>query len=161
MLPGSKAPKASAVPTPSAVLPVGTDRHRRKHHGTWLKRPFQRRPRDPSVFRPMPCGRHDSCGYASAMTRRKPHTPWKSSDGLNAARARCAMMITTACIVIGIGCNQGAPPAPPPPAVLVTQVIQKDVPITAEWVGTTVGFVNAKVMPRVQGYLLKQDYEDG
>ena len=64
-------------------------------------------------------------------------------------------------MLIGFGCTQSAPPAPPPPAVLVTEVIQKDVPISAEWVGTTVGFVNAKVMPRVQGYLLKQDYEDG
>ena len=34
-------------------------------------------------------------------------------------------------------------------------------PIYSEWVGTTVGFVNAQVMPRVQGYLLKQDYPDG
>ena len=64
-------------------------------------------------------------------------------------------------MLVAIGCSPSAPPAPPPPAVLVTEVIQKDVPITAEWVGTTVGFVNAKVMPRVQGYLLKQGYEDG
>jgi membrane fusion protein (multidrug efflux system) len=45
--------------------------------------------------------------------------------------------------------------------VLVTDVIQKDVPIYSEWVGTTVGFVNAQVMPQVQGYLLKQAYQDG
>jgi RND family efflux transporter MFP subunit len=64
-------------------------------------------------------------------------------------------------MVVGTGCNKPAPPAPPPPEVLVTPVIQKDVPIYTEWVGTTVGFVNAKVMPRVQGYLLKQDYKDG
>jgi len=64
-------------------------------------------------------------------------------------------------MLIGFGCTQSAPPAPPPPAVLVTEVVQKDVPIAAEWVGTTVGFVNAKAMPRVQGYLLKQNYEDG
>jgi membrane fusion protein (multidrug efflux system) len=70
-------------------------------------------------------------------------------------------MIGGACMLIGFGCKQNAPPAPPPPAVLVTEVIQKDVPISAEWVGTTVGFVNAKVMPRVQGYLLKQAYDDG
>ena len=43
----------------------------------------------------------------------------------------------------------------------MTTVVQKDVPIYAEAVGTTVGFVNAQVMPRVQGYLLKQDYQDG
>src|SRR6185295_4895044 len=84
-----------------------------------------------------------------------------SSDGPSASRARRAAMISAACMLIGFGCKQSAPPAPPPPAVLVTEVIQKDVPISAEWVGTTVGFVNAKVMPRVQGYLLKQTYEDG
>jgi membrane fusion protein (multidrug efflux system) len=82
-----------------------------------------------------------------------------SSDGRRDARR--AAMIGTACALIAFGCKQGPPPAPPPPAVLVTEVIQKDVPVTAEWVGTTVGFVNAKVMPRVQGYLLKQSYEDG
>jgi len=59
------------------------------------------------------------------------------------------------------GCKRAEPPPPPPPEVLVTEVLQKDVPIYAEWVGTTVGFVNAQVMPRVQGYLLKQDYRDG
>jgi membrane fusion protein (multidrug efflux system) len=59
------------------------------------------------------------------------------------------------------GCQRGEPPVPPTPEVLVTEVVQKDVPIQSEWVGTTVGFVNAKVMPRVQGYLLKQHYEDG
>jgi RND family efflux transporter MFP subunit len=71
-----------------------------------------------------------------------------------------AALITLA-ILAGTACKRAEPPAPPPPDVLVTGVIQKDVPISAEWVGTTVGFVNAKVMPRVQGYLLKQAYEDG
>lgn len=70
-------------------------------------------------------------------------------------------MIGTVCALIAFGCAEGPPPAPPPPAVLVTEVTQKDVPISAEWVGTTVGFVNANVMPRVQGYLLAQRYEDG
>ena len=39
-------------------------------------------------------------------------------------------------------------------------LVRKDVPIYTEWVGTTIGFVNAQVRPRVQGYLLKQDYRD-
>jgi RND family efflux transporter MFP subunit len=64
-------------------------------------------------------------------------------------------------ILAGAGCKRAEPPAPPPPEVLVTDVVQKDVPIYAEWVGTAVGFVNAQVMPRVQGYLLKQNYQDG
>jgi RND family efflux transporter MFP subunit len=64
-------------------------------------------------------------------------------------------------IPVGTGCKRGEPPAPPPPEVLVTDVVQKDVPIYTEWVGTAVGFVNAQVMPRVQGYLLRQDHKDG
>jgi membrane fusion protein, multidrug efflux system len=70
-------------------------------------------------------------------------------------------MISIACMLAGFGCNRSMPPAPPPPAVVVTEARQTDVPIYSEWVGTTVGFVNAQVMPRVQGYLLKQDYADG
>ena len=42
----------------------------------------------------------------------------------------------------------------------MTEVVRKDVPIYTEWVGTTVGFVNVQFRPRVQGYLLKQDYRD-
>jgi membrane fusion protein (multidrug efflux system) len=64
-------------------------------------------------------------------------------------------------MLLGFGCTQSPPPVPPPPEVLVTEVVQKDVPIQSEWVGTTVCFVNAQVMPRVEGYLLKQHYEDG
>jgi RND family efflux transporter MFP subunit len=64
-------------------------------------------------------------------------------------------------ILVGAGCKNAEPAAPPPPEVLVTPVIQKDVPIYTESLGTTVGFVNAQVMPRVQGHLLKQDYQDG
>jgi membrane fusion protein (multidrug efflux system) len=50
---------------------------------------------------------------------------------------------------------------PPIPTVTVEVVVQKDVPIYEESVGTTVGFVNADILPKVSGYLLKQDYQDG
>jgi membrane fusion protein (multidrug efflux system) len=58
-------------------------------------------------------------------------------------------------------CRKGTPPAPPIAEVLVTRVAQRDVPIYSESVGTTDGFVNAQVRPRVQGYLLRQAYADG
>ena len=57
-------------------------------------------------------------------------------------------------------CHKPVPTAPTP-TVLVTEVVQKDVPIFSEWVGTTLGFVDAQIHPRVQGYLLKQVYQDG
>jgi RND family efflux transporter MFP subunit len=62
------------------------------------------------------------------------------------------------------GCEQKkeAPvAAAPPPEVEVTNVLQKDVPIYSEWVGTTDGLVNAKIRAQVTGYLAKQDYKEG
>ena len=82
-----------------------------------------------------------------------------SMHGSRASRAIAATLAMLA-MTLGSACKRAEPPAPPP-EVLVTTVLQKDVPIQAEAVGTTVGFVNAQVMARVQGYLLKQDYQDG
>ena len=48
-----------------------------------------------------------------------------------------------------------------PPEVLVAEVIQQDVPIYGEWVGTTVGYVDAQIRARIQGYLLSRHYTEG
>ena len=65
-------------------------------------------------------------------------------------------------VLASIACNKTAPvTAPPPPEVVVMKVIQKDVPLYSEWVGTTEGFVNAQIHPKISGYLLKQNYKDG
>ena len=62
------------------------------------------------------------------------------------------------------GCEGSAAPKatpPPPPEVIVADVIQQDVPIYFEWIGTTEGFVNAQIRPRVQGNLQSRDYKEG
>jgi len=48
-----------------------------------------------------------------------------------------------------------------PPAVVVSEVIRKDVPVYTEWVGTTDGLVNATIQAQVTGYLVKQKYREG
>lgn len=61
------------------------------------------------------------------------------------------------------GCH-GKPPAPPPqgpPTVLVSPVVQRDVPVTQEWIGTTAGNINAEIRPRAEGYLLRRVYAEG
>src|SRR5277367_5459880 len=59
------------------------------------------------------------------------------------------------------GCGKmGLPPAGPP-SVEVVQVVQKDVPITRDWVATLDGFVNAQIRAQVNGLLLKQNYANG
>jgi len=64
------------------------------------------------------------------------------------------------------GCGQGAAKqkenaAAPPPHVVVTTVIQRNQPITDEWIGTTEGDVNADIRPKIEGYLLRRAYQEG
>jgi membrane fusion protein (multidrug efflux system) len=40
-------------------------------------------------------------------------------------------------------------------------VVQQDVPIYREWIGTLDGFVNADIKPQVAGYIQKQAYQEG
>jgi membrane fusion protein, multidrug efflux system len=48
-----------------------------------------------------------------------------------------------------------------PPIVEVVDVVQKDVPVTREWVSTLTGLVNAQIRAQVSGYLVKQIYLNG
>ena len=52
-------------------------------------------------------------------------------------------------------------PAPPPLGVTIAPVVQKDVPIRQEWVGTMVGNVDAEIRPKVEGFLLTRLYTEG
>src|ERR1700746_3955279 len=59
------------------------------------------------------------------------------------------------------GCETKQRAAPAPPAVEFIQVVQKDVPVTKEWVATLDGFVNAQIRAQVKGLLVKQNYTNG
>jgi membrane fusion protein (multidrug efflux system) len=65
--------------------------------------------------------------------------------------------------VAAAACKQSAAakPAAPPPVVVVVPVLQKDQPIYREWIGTTEGDVNAEIRPKIEGYLLRRDYQEG
>jgi RND family efflux transporter MFP subunit len=56
---------------------------------------------------------------------------------------------------------KAATPPPPPPEVSVAGVVERNVPITSEWIATLDGYVNAQVRPQVSGYLVKRDYREG
>lgn len=61
-----------------------------------------------------------------------------------------------------VGCEKKQEkPQAGPPEVLVTEVTQKDVEIFEEWVATLNGPVNADITPKLQGYLLTQNYQNG
>jgi len=60
------------------------------------------------------------------------------------------------------GCEKPKEPASANlPTVEVTEVIQKDVPVQQDWVGTLDGMVNAQINAQVTGYLIKQNYKEG
>jgi RND family efflux transporter MFP subunit len=48
-----------------------------------------------------------------------------------------------------------------PQEVLVTEVIQQDVPVVREWIASLDGSVNADIRARVSGYLVSQNYKEG
>ena len=65
-------------------------------------------------------------------------------------------------LLIAIGCERkDVAPAPTPPDVVVTDVVQQNVPIYQEWVAQLNGQVNADITPKVQGYLLTRNYSEG
>jgi RND family efflux transporter MFP subunit len=78
---------------------------------------------------------------------------------------RCIVIATVAAFALAAtGCKKppaGSSASPLIPTIMVAPAVQKDVPIYEEAVGTTVGFVNADILPKVSGYLLKQNYKDG
>ncbi len=73
------------------------------------------------------------------------------------------LMLISACTlwVLVTGCQREQKAAPPPPLVEVIDVLQKDVPIHFEWIGTADGLVNAVIRAQVMGYLIKQNYREG
>jgi RND family efflux transporter MFP subunit len=92
---------------------------------------------------------------------------WSVGGLLNKTRHRLrtcgAALFAAGCAFLGCGCGRKVSSAEVarPPVVEVTSVVQKDVPIYGEWVGTLDGYVNAQIQPQVTGYLIRQDYREG
>jgi membrane fusion protein (multidrug efflux system) len=72
---------------------------------------------------------------------------------------RVLLLILAATLMVS-GCHKEQK-AGPPPVVEVTEVVVKDVPMSAELVSTLDGMVNATIRAQVQGYLIKQNYKEG
>src|SRR5256712_3794302 len=78
-------------------------------------------------------------------------------------RGQACVLIIVMAAALAAGCRDtsGAAGPPPPPAVRVEEVVEKDVPISSEWVGTLVGYINAQIRARVSGHLVSQNYNEG
>lgn len=74
-----------------------------------------------------------------------------------------AAVVGLLALTMAAGCERQVASAPPPAPldVEVTPVIQKDMAVEGEWIGTLEGYVNAQIQPHVTGYLIRQDYQEG
>src|SRR5260370_12720147 len=73
-------------------------------------------------------------------------------------------LVSVVLLLNALGCSNGkvrSAAPPPPPVVEVAPVIEKDVPLEGEGVGTLEVYVNAQIQPQVSGYLIRQDYHEG
>jgi membrane fusion protein, multidrug efflux system len=65
------------------------------------------------------------------------------------------------CALTPLACKPQQGPAAAAIPVQVAEVIQRDVPIKGEWIGTTQGTVDAEIRAQVSGYLIAQNYREG
>ena len=78
-----------------------------------------------------------------------------------ATRLFSTALVLFASLAAVTGCSKEEPPPPPPPEVKVTEVVQKDVPIYIELVGSTLGSEDVEIRARVEGYLISMDFTEG
>src|SRR5262245_46033319 len=71
--------------------------------------------------------------------------------------------ILVACflLAVGVACSKTEAPPPPPPEVQVAEVVQRDVPIYVELVGSTLGSEDVEIRSRVEGYLVSINFTEG
>ena len=93
---------------------------------------------------------------AAGMSRQRPDLARRQAWHVTAV---VSLLIS---VLLLAGCEKKEEaPKPGPPEVGVMELIQQDVPIVDEYVAQLNGPVNADITPKVQGYLLKQNYQNG
>jgi membrane fusion protein, multidrug efflux system len=97
----------------------------------------------------------DSRSQISARERDQ-GTDFRNSLRVSAVSCLCVIaLVLTSCE------EKEARPQMAPPEVEFIQVVQQNVPIFQEWVAQLNGPTNAEITPKVGGYLLTQNYENG
>jgi membrane fusion protein, multidrug efflux system len=66
-----------------------------------------------------------------------------------------------AIVLVGWSACSHKAPTPELTVVTVSEPLRRDVPIYSQWIGTTVGFIDAEIHSKVTGYLQAQDYKEG
>ena len=88
----------------------------------------------------------------------------QATNQINNRLVMNTLSILGALLLVGFssGCSRkSAEVAPPPPEVLVTTVMPRDVAVVHEGVATLEGFITANINAQVQGYIISRDYKEG
>jgi len=102
------------------------------------------------------CGFHRNRLCAADSKQHKPATLLTKSEFWRLVALGFFLIVTL------VGCaKEPERPKPGPPEVAVATVTEQNVPIYGEWVAQLNGPVNAEITPKVQGYLLQQNYQNG
>lgn len=99
-----------------------------------------------------------------ATPREQRLIPFLSDDFGTLAMATLRRSGTCFALAIAVLSLWGCLHKPSPPRlteVTVGAPIRQDVPAYSQWIGTTVGFIDAEIHSKVTGYLLTQDYQEG
>ncbi len=97
------------------------------------------------------------CGLElrNASSSTQPASRYRRRNAFIFGALALSLLLLTACE------KKEEKPKAGPPEVLVSEVIQQNVPNVVEWVAQLNGPINADITPKVQGYLLRQDYQNG
>jgi membrane fusion protein (multidrug efflux system) len=95
------------------------------------------------------------------MTTRRPSHSRGSKAFLRRSALAGLLVGVTAAAAAGCGESSRAAGPPPTPAVKVEPVVERDVPISLEYVGTLVGYITAQIRARGAGHLMSQNYTEG
>lgn len=83
----------------------------------------------------------------------------------SAARFRMALLVCTQCLCVALSLSscskEQTPQQPETLTIQVATIHRQDLALSREFVGRTVGSIDADVRARVQGTLLEQHFEDG
>jgi membrane fusion protein (multidrug efflux system) len=88
---------------------------------------------------------------------------WRCARAQRRVHRSTAVLNFSLVLMLFLGCEKKEehPEAAPPPEVEVTDVVERSVPVYQEWVAQLNGENNAEITPKVQGYLLTQNYTGG
>jgi membrane fusion protein (multidrug efflux system) len=107
-----------------------------------------------------PSRNQGASGNAVDVTLNPPHSIFSWSKTVQTRVSAFIAVVAVGVALTGCSHHQAAA-AREPTVVLVTSVVQRDVPIYREWVAQLSGSVNAQISPKVSGYIIKRNYQEG